>query len=162
MNIKRIARLIDSGDIAIKQTILEKAQKDKQIIYGARAINAQLPTSINKDTEDYDILTKKPKKSAKELVEELNKKGKNKYYVEKAMHKGTFKVKDINGKTVVDYTQLRRLPKTTKYLGNDYYDKSSIKRNIAKSLNKKENDYRLNKDKDTLQRIKLSEMMFDF
>jgi hypothetical protein len=56
----------------IKNIILNKASKEGQIIYGARAINRQVSTPNRKETNDYDILTKRPEKSAKELVSQLN------------------------------------------------------------------------------------------
>lgn len=164
MNIQSIANYLETNrDFIIRDAVLNKASKEKQIIYGARAINSQVPTYLKKKTTDYDILTKKPKKSAKELMNELNKRiGRNEYKVSKAKHKGTFKVKDSKDNTIVDYTQLKRTPKVNKSWGNEYRKLSSIKTHIKKSLGKKGNEFRREKDLDSLKRIEMSEKTFDF
>ena len=147
----------------IRETVLNKAQKDNQIIYGARAINKQLPTYLEKQTKDYDILTNKPSRSARELVIELNRRvGREEFKSEKAIHKGTFKVKDSKGETIVDYTQLKGTPKTKKSWGNRFEDIKSIKKNIVKRINDPDKLFRKEKDEDSLSRIKLSEDTFNF
>jgi hypothetical protein len=147
----------------VKNLVLNKASQEGQIIYGARAINRQVSTPYQKETSDYDVLTKKPKKSAKELVNELNKRYEGKYKLEKAVHKGTYKVKQIDThETVVDYTQLKKTPKTKNSWGNKFKEINSIKQSIKKSINKKGNEFRKEKDEDSLRRIKLNEETFNF
>jgi hypothetical protein len=164
MNLKRIVKFFEvNNDLLARQIILDKAQKEQQIIYGARAINRQLPIYLKKKTEDYDILTKKPKSSAEELVNELNRRlGKKEYVVVKAKHKGTYKIKDISGRTIVDYTQLKRIPKNIASWGNRYYDIKSIKKNIQKRLKDPTKEFRKQKDLDALNRIRISEETFNF
>jgi len=144
-------------DIKTRQIILDIAQKKEQIIYGARALNTQLPVYLQKETEDYDILTKKPKKSATELVNALKQHSNGEIEVVKAKHPGTYKVK-IKGKTVVDYTQLRKQPKTKNILANKYLDLKTIKRSTQKLAKKKEAEFRREKDISTLENIKRYEM----
>jgi glutamate synthase domain-containing protein 2 len=148
-------------DIRIRALVLNKAQSKGQIVYGARAINQQVPDYLKKKTEDYDILTKKPKKSAQELANEIRKITSKQVSVEPAKHKGTYKVK-INGESVVDYTQIKRTPKTKFSWGNKYYDIKSIKQNIAKRVKDPTKEFRKEKDLDAFRRIKLSEELFDF
>lgn len=150
-------------DLIIRDAVLNKASKEKQVIYGARAINSQVPSHLRKKTTDYDILTAKPKKSAKDLAYELNRRvGRNEYKVIHAKHKGTFKVKDAKENTIVDYTQLKRTPKVNNSWGNSYKKLSSIKTHIKKSLGKEGNEFRREKDLDALSRIEMSEKTFDF
>ena len=60
--------------------IRNMAQRKKQIIHGARSVNIQLPKTLRRKTKDYDVYTKKPEQSARELAEQLNKKfGKDKF-----------------------------------------------------------------------------------
>lgn len=162
MNLKRIAKILEEDrEQLVRQIALDKAQKENQIIYGARAINQQIPTYLRKKTEDYDILTKKPKRTAEEIVQELNRRaGRDEFKVIRAKHKGTYKIKDSKDKTVIDYTQLKRTPKTKTSFGTKLYDIKSIKRNISKSIKKPQNEFRKEKDLDTLNRIKLSESKF--
>jgi hypothetical protein len=164
MDIQRIAKVLDNGnDQIVRETVLDKAQKEKQIIYGARAINRQVSVPQRSKTKDYDILTKRPSKSAKELVSELNRKlGREEFKVEPALHKGTFKVKDSKGETIVDYTQLDKMPKTKKSWGNSYYDIDSIKQNIKKRLKGNKAEFRKEKDTDALNRINISQENFNF
>jgi hypothetical protein len=160
MNLKRLASTLeDRREVWIRQLILDKAQDKGQIIYGARAINRQTPKFLNKDTEDYDIQTKKPKKSARELVSELKRINLN-ATMEKAQHKGTYKVK-IDGKTIADYTHLKGKPKTTLLLSNRYYDIKSIKKDLQRTLKKKRAEFRKEKDTDSLGRIESMEKLFN-
>ena len=154
MNVKRISKLFEEKpDLLIRQLILDTAQKKGHIIYGARATNVQLPTHLRGTTKDYDVMTKKPKKTSKEMVKELNRRFHTKdFTVERAWHKGTYKIK-YKGKTVVDYTQLKRLPKTKKILGNKYVDIKSVKRTTQRLVKKPSAEFRRKKDMGTLERI---------
>ena len=162
MSLKRIASALENTpDLTIRQLILNKAQKENQIIYGARATNRQLPDYLQKETEDYDILTKKPKKSAQELAKDIKKFTNKEVEVTKASHKGTYKVK-VDKRVVVDYTQLKRRYPTSQVLANKYRNLSSIKKSLQKAVKKKSNEFRREKDLDTLHRIKISEETFNF
>ena len=165
MNLPRIAKILESkNDQTIREVILDTALKEKQIIYGARAYNIQSPTYLKKKTTDYDILTKKPKKSAKQVAETLSRRlGKN-VSVVKGSHKGTYRVK-VNEVVVADYTQLKTRPRTKKVWGIEARDIKSIKRNATRLSRKKGTEYRREKDLDTLSRIKQIEDLdkrFDF
>lgn len=155
MDLKRISSLLENKpDLLVRQVVLDTAQQKKQIIYGARAINIQLPTYLKKPTRDYDILTKKPKKTAKEVALILNKRfGDDVFTVEKASHKGTYKIK-YKGETVVDYTQLKKNPKTKKVFGVGYRDIKSVKRSTQRLAKKPGTEFRREKDLSTLKRIK--------
>ena len=162
MSLKRIASALENTpDLTIRQLILNKAQKENQIIYGARATNRQLPDYLQKETEDYDILTKKPKKSAQELAKDIKKFTNKDVEVTKASHKGTYKVK-VDKRVIVDYTQLKRRYPTKSVLANKYRNLSSIKKSLQKAVKKKSNEFRREKDLDTLHRIKISEETFNF
>jgi hypothetical protein len=149
------------NDIQIRTLVLNKAQSKGQIIYGARAINQQVPTYLRKETKDYDILTKNPKKSAIELANDIKRVTSKQVSVEPATHKGTYKVK-VNGESVVDYTQLKGTPKIKKSWGNKYQDIKTIKRNIQKRIRDPTKEFRKEKDLEALGRIKISEETFNF
>lgn len=149
------------NELPIRQAILNLIQKRQGIVYGARATNIQLPTYLRKETTDYDILVKKPKKSAIELAEQIQRLTSNKVSVEPAQHKGTFKVK-VNGNTIADLTQLKRIPRVKNIYGDKYYDIKSIKRNVSKLVKKPSAEFRRYKDISTLQRIKELERLETF
>lgn len=131
------------------------AQK-KQTIYGARAINRQLPLNLRRETYDYDILTKKPKQAAEELVMKLNKEyGQEEFKVVPAKHKGTYKVKEVKtGKTIADYTGTTKKPKSKKVLGVRYANLPYQERKLKRILKDEASAFRHEKDIETLQRIK--------
>jgi len=155
MNLQSVARVLgkDNG-LWLRGIILRQAEKG-QVIHGAMATNVQLPSYLRAKTKDYDIFTPKPKKSAVAMVKKLNRAiGEERYEVIKGQHKGTYKVKTKEGKTIIDYTQLKRKPKTKDIYGNEYYDIKTIKRNVKRLIKKPETEYRREKDVGTLERIR--------
>ena len=159
MNVQRISKLLENkNDLVINEVVLNQAQKKSQIVYGARAYNYQSPTHLKKKTYDYDILSKSPKKSAKETAEILKRRLKKEVTVSKGSHRGTYRVK-VNGEVVADYTQLKKAPKTKKVWGTEVRHLKSIKRNATRLSRKKGLEYRREKDLDTLEKIKKIEKM---
>ncbi len=148
----------------VKQIIVQDATKDGHIIYGAQASNIQLPPHLRKHTEDFDIFTKKSKKEAEETEKKLDKAYGGDYFkVKQAKHPGTYKVKsNVTGRTVADYTSQGKKPKFKKILGTKYATLDSIKRKIGQTLRDEAQEFRHDKDKETLQRIKLHEKTLDW
>lgn len=136
--------------------------KKRLIVYGARASNIQNPAYLRRNTEDYDILTKKPQKTAEELARKLNREYGGEYFkVEPAQHKGTYKVKsNVTGKTIADFTRAYRHPKVKEIGGIRYASSESIKRAISKLLKNPLAEFRKEKDLETLQRLKLGEKVW--
>ncbi len=150
--------------VLAKQLILQDAAEDGHIVFGAQASNIQLPPHLQKHTEDFDVFTKNSEKEAKQMEKKLDKKFGGDYFrVEKARHKGTHKVKsNVTGRTVADYSSQGKKPNTKMILGVRYADLPSIKRKLNKTLRDEASSFRHDKDRETLQRIKLHEMSFDF
>jgi len=136
--------------------LLNLVVKKKQVIYGGQSINKQLPRGLRKKTKDYDILTKQPEESAKELVNQLNKEyGYEKYKSIPAKYPKTFKVKDIEtGETIADYTRTTKKPKSINELGVRYAKLDYQENKIKKILKDEASKFRHDKDMDTLMRIK--------
>jgi len=159
MNIQRIAQILENKNhLIINEVVLATAQKKGQIIYGARAYNTQSPTYLKKKTIDYDILTQKPKKSATEVARHLSRRTGKEFKVVKGSHKGTYRVK-MNGETIIDYTQIKKKPKTKKVWGTEVRSLKSIKRNAQRLIKNPKTEFRREKDLDTLRRIKEIERM---
>ena len=77
----------------MEQEIVKQTRKDKGIVYGARSINAQAGI-FSRPTQDWDIFTKNPKKSAMKIEKKMDRiSGGDNYYSKKGVHKGTWKVK---------------------------------------------------------------------
>jgi len=160
MKLQRIARLLERGedDLTIRGVILDYAQKNKQVLYGSRAFNLQAPTVLRKKTSDYDLLSKKPRKSASEVAAILRRRLNKEVTVKRATHKGTWKVL-IDNEPKIDYTQLKRKPKTRKVWGLKVKDIGAIKKNVRRLIKKPETKFRREKDMDVLDRIEKIEMM---
>lgn len=144
----------------IPKIILSKTQ-GHEVIYGARALNKQLPSFLDKPTQDFDIFSPTPKKDAKEVERALDKKFKGDYfYVEPAKHKGTWKVKsNIDKEGYVDYTKVKEKIPSRKIGKHRYVKLIWVKKHIKKTLKNPEAKYRWDKDKDALNRIKVYERL---
>jgi hypothetical protein len=136
----------------------ELAKRDL-VVYGARASNLQLPQHLQRATSDYDVLSKKPKKTAREILTNLNKGLGGEYFrLEQAKHKGTYKIKsNYTNETIADITQEKRKPKYKEHLGIKYKKLNSIKRALQKSVKNPKAEFRKGKDLETINRIKLTE-----
>jgi len=151
-----------------KKTILKQVKQDKNIIYGAQAIKKHIGF-LARPTQDYDIISKKPQKSAKKLTKTLNEQAGADYYFHKpAMHPGTYKVKhkgrDMKKETdddleIADFTKPSRKLKTTKFNGITYTELSESEKDKKKSLADPQYEFRHKKDKDDLDRIQLAKKM---
>lgn len=145
-------------DVTIRNIILNLAQKKGQVVYGQQAVNVQLPKRFQRKTIDYDIYTKKPEQSARELLKELKKEYKNgKFKVVKGTNPKTWKVKK-GKKTIADYTGTTKKPGYKKVLGVSYAKLKYQKGRLGKLVKRKEFEYRREKDIDTLEKIKQGEM----
>jgi len=144
----------------IKKVILNNARKRGHIIYGARAVNKQLPIYLQKHTEDYDIYSTTPKKTAKRVERKLDKKyGGNYFETKPALHPGTTKlINRVTKRGVADYSKPPEKIKIIKRKGVKYAHKSHQLGQIKKSLADKESKFRWDKDKETKQRIELAKL----
>lgn len=154
--------LIDN-QFLIDRIILNIAKQRKQIIYGARSIQKQAGL-FARDTKDYDVFDKNPKKVANMLQKLLDKNaGFDYYYMKEAEHKGTFKVKGRGNdgiknteddESIADYTRPdKKIPFVT--INGIRYRilKEELKRKQA-VLKDPEFKFRHEKDRNDINRIK--------
>ena len=136
-----------------------RTDKDVQVVYGARAINAYVPTFLHKPTRDYDIFARKPKSEARELERALDRGfGGNFFEVKPAEHRGTYRVMSrVEGVSVADYTKPKGKLRTRKLNGIVYVSPGMIKSSIRKTLKDPKSEYRHAKDRESLQRLTLWE-----
>jgi hypothetical protein len=154
MNIQRMAKLLQGREQVIRETILDTAQKEKLVLFGARGYNIQVPQKLRKETSDYDLLAKKPKKTAKKIADILKRRLDEDISISKGSHKGTWRIKTESGEVIGDITQLKNKPKTKKVWGIEARSIPSIKRNVQRIIKKPGTEFRREKDLDTLARIK--------
>lgn len=144
-------------------TILGIAKKRKQVVYGARSIQAQ-NNLFARDTKDWDIFDTKPKQVAKIVEKILDKQaGCDYFYTQEAMHKGTWKVKGrgIDGKqgteddeSIADYSKLDKKTPFVLINGVRYRKLNEEIKAKQKSVADPEFEFRHKKDQDDLNRIK--------
>lgn len=134
------------------------------VIYGRRAMNKQLTGYLNAPTSDYDIYTRRPHINANFIEHKLDRKaGYDLFYTKPALHKGTFRVinkgPDLKQDTeddyvIADYTQIPVGLKTVRINGIRYESLQSITKNKRKILKDPESEYRHEKDRLDLERIR--------
>lgn len=151
----------------IGNAVRKQAKKNNEVIFGARSLRRQLGViGLGRSTQDYDVLSKNPKRSAVKLERTLDKRaGRDQYYTEPALHPGTTKVmdrgfdrrkgtKDDFG--VADYGKLKRGFKTVKVNGVKYSHLSEEAKNRRKSLSDPKSSFRHKKDRHDLNLINAS------
>jgi len=148
-------------DIAIKEQI----RKDKNIVYGGKAMNKNISFGIlRRPTLDFDVVSKKPLESARKLEKKLDKKaGANIYYTKPAKYEHTVKVmsKGRNLKNpdddygVADFTSPQRKMNTVNKNGIRYARLEERESDARRSLTKQEFVYRHDKDREDLNRIRM-------
>jgi len=152
----------DEGrDNKIKKIILKNVRKKQHIVHGARALNVFFPPFLDRPTEDYDIFSSTPKRTAEKVEKKLDKRfGGDFFRTEPAKFVGTVKIKsNVTERTVADYTKPKREISNTKRRGIKYANFKHFKRRINESLKEPKNRFRHDKDRETLRRIKLTEKL---
>jgi len=132
-------------------------RKDKDVVYGSRAFNAQAPKYLQRPTTDYDIYASGARQDARQVEKMLDRAYRQNYFrTEQAKHPGTYKVlSNVTGETLADYTNKpTHLPYVIKR-GIRYVPLNYLQSKAHKTLKDPYSEYRYDKEKDTLQRIKL-------
>ncbi len=143
----------------VKKIILNEIRKEKAIIFGARAVNKQIPKHLRTHTDDFDVLVEgNPKKLAKRIERRLDKKfGGNFYSVEPASHEGTEKIRNnLSGKGVVDISKRKDKVSIVRRRGVKFATLKFQEKKIRESLANPEAKFRHQKDRFTRDRIKLA------
>lgn len=163
MRTNEIANELMETKLILNGIIKGMAKKRKQIIYGARSIEAQNKL-FARDTKDWDVFDKNPKKVAKMVENILDKRAKTDYYyVQEAIHKGTWKVKGRGNdfrkgtkddESIADYSKLEKNTPFVTIGGIRYRTLKEEIKAKKKAIADPEFEFRHKKDKDDLQRIK--------
>lgn len=147
----------------LDKIILNHTKKKKNIIYGAQSVKKQLGL-IGRQTNDYDIYSKQPKKDSIEVTNKLNRVSQTKIYynILSKHHKGTYKIYYVgldgipytkDDKGIIDYTEMKKGVKYVIINGVRY----SLLKNTIKdkkiALADKQYAFRHEKDRADLNRI---------
>lgn len=128
-----------------------------EIIHGSRALNKRFPPFLRKQTTDYDIFSKTPRKDARQAERALDRRfGFNAFEVKAGKHKGTWKVMSrVNGEGYADYTKPERKVCSERIGKYNYACLSYMEAQAKRTLKDKESAYRHAKDRDAINRIKV-------
>ena len=143
----------------VGKVVINHIKKKGLILFGQKATNRQLPKDLRKDTQDYDIFSPTPKKSARRIEKKLDKKFKGDFFfVKKAIHGGTYKVvSKIGDKGIVDVGKPDRKVPTVIRKGVKLATLEFQKKQIRKSLADQDSKFRHPKDREVRSRIKIAE-----
>jgi len=164
-----------TNEFKIPNIILGSARKNNQIIYGRRAMNAQLPGFLRATTYDFDIYANKPRRTAHRMQKRLDEEiggGSDIFYSKPAQHKGTHRVMHIgfdarkgtqDDFAIADYTAKKqaydRKIKIIKRGGIMYEGVSTIARRKKQILRDPKSEYRHEKDQGDLRRIEVARIL---
>ena len=156
------------NEYLILRTILNQARRNKSIIYGSQALVKQIGVlKINRIPEDYDIFSRQPKKSARQLERNLDRKlgGDFFYYkpaiLKKTVHRVMSKGNDMKRGTdddfgIADFSPIPiPLPRTRTINGIKYVTLSHVSKSKRKALRDPKYKWRHSKDRKDLNLIKL-------
>lgn len=149
------------GYNTINKVVLGELQEsDDLVIYGGRAINRQLPSYLRVSEKDWDIFATgdSAEDEARDMERALDERyGGNYFKVVPAKNPRTFRiVSKVSSKFVVDVTAPTEKVDFNTLKGINVATLDWHVRRIRKALRDKRNKYRWTKDKEVLQRIKLS------
>ncbi len=153
-------KLFNRNKNVINRVVRNFLSKNKTgIVHGTRSTNAQLPRDLNRETLDWDIFVKNPKKRAKQLERALDKKFRGDFFhVKKGIGSPgvkVWKVKDnFNDEGFVDFaTTEERVPSIPKR-GVRF---AILKQQVAKAKRNVKNPelkFRRDKDQNLINRAK--------
>lgn len=153
----------------IPSILLTRARKKRQVVYGAEAMNIQLPFIFRRRTRDYDIYTRNPRATAQSmqaLLDRLIAGGQDDFYAKRARHKGTHRVmhegldaiqRTKDDLVIVDYTLMPKKIGTVTINGVKYQSLPSIVKEKRRVLKSKRARFRHRKERGDLERIRVSQ-----
>lgn len=148
----------------VDKVILVNVKKNKNIVYGARAIQKNVGILHSRPTKDWDILSTKPKKSSLQIERKLDRMSGGNYFftTPSKYHKGTYKLKEVgldnipNTKDdigIADFTKLKKLPKYNTFRGIRYVKLEETAKDKKTALKDKNYKFRHEKDREDLEYI---------
>lgn len=147
------------------ETIKKQVKKNKSVVYGGHAVNTQLPFWLRRPARDYDVFSRRPRRSARQLERTLDREsGRDVYFTRPALHEGTHRVlhrgydERKNTRDDVPVADFTRPPRglRTKTIGGVRYrtipQEMKARRKILRDPSYR---FRHKKDMDDLRRMKL-------
>jgi len=148
--------------IVLKKAVmsfLRDSSNPQMIVFGSQALNAHLPSWLDKETKDWDVVaaTSDSKTLAEKLEKMLDKRYGGDYFgVEPAVHEGTFRIRSkVTGIVVADVSLKDREIDFKRIKGVNYASLDWLEQEAERLIVNPEAEFRRSKDQDNLQRIKV-------
>lgn len=128
------------------------------IVHGTRATNSQLPTFLNKKTQDWDVFVKKPKVRAMQVEQVLDKKFRSDAF-RIVKGKGSpgilvYKVKsNVTNETFIDFAKPKRKVPSVAKRGVKFATLKDQKTRALENVRNPKLQFRREKDLNLLKRI---------
>lgn len=139
--------------------ILRDTKRDKNIIYGGKALNAQVIPQIRVPTLDYDIYTRKsPRAEARQMERKLDRKFRaDLFETRRAIHPQTHRVVNkVTKRAVVDYTRMPKpQPEYVKVEGVRYIPLRRVEARRRRILRDRKSAFRHHKDREAVEVIEI-------
>ena len=146
-----------------EQIVIAQAKQNNSIIFGGQAIKKHIGF-FARPTKDFDVLSNRPKRSARQLERKLDRIAQEDiYFTKPALHPGTTKVmnkgRDMRKGTrddigIVDYSKPRRGIKSKIINGVKYVLLSETIKDKRKAIADPQFTFRKEKDLEDIRRIK--------
>ena len=146
-----------------EQIVIAQAKQNNSIIFGGQAIKKHIGF-FARPTNDFDVLSNRPKRSARQLERKLDRIAQEDiYFTKPALHPGTTKVmnkgRDMRKGTrddigIVDYSKPRRGIKSKIINGVKYVLLSETIKDKRKAIADPQFTFRKEKDLEDIRRIK--------
>lgn len=137
---------------------LRDSSNPKMIVFGAQAANAHLPSWLDKDTKDWDVVSvDRAEEMANKLERMLDRRyGGDFFGVEPAIHPGTFRIRSkVTGVVVADVSLKDRNIDFKQIMGINYASLDWLEEEAERLIADPDAKFRRSKDMDTLQRIRV-------
>ena len=166
-NIRRMAIKL-GGRLIPEDVIIPDIKRNKQIVFGRRAMNAQLPGFLNAPTTDFDVYVNTPKRVAFRMQGRLDNalaKGRDEFYALPALHPQTWRVMNVGSDkkkgtkddfSVVDYSPKPKKVCAVGIKGIKYQCLKTIIEGKERTLRDPMSAFRHEKDRRDLARIMAS------
>jgi len=143
--------------------VIAQARKNNSIIFGGQAIRKHIGF-FGRPTDDFDVLSNNPKRSARQLERKLDRTAQEDiYYIKPAIHPGTTKVmhKGVDRRKgtrddfgIADYSKPRRGIRSKRIDGVRYVHLSETIKDKRKAIANPMFAFRKEKDQEDIRRIK--------
>ena len=160
LNKNKRKKFVERNKGVINRVVRTRLAKTRRVVHGTRASNAQLPKFLKRDTQDWDIFAKNPRRAAMRMEMALDRKFRGDFFEVKRGKTKALKVHKVfskdTGESFVDFSVPDRKVMSKSIQGIRFASLKDQVERAKQNLRKSTAEFRREKDLDLLRRIKLS------